>query len=303
MNIEIRTFQTNGIISLVEFTADYANSIDYISGSTAMDTNLIEVKEINQSGSVNNIVIVNKSNHFVFFSDGDIISGAKQNRIFNTSVFIAPNSTNEIPVSCVEQGRWNNVSIKFSSNSHSAPASLRAIKSDQVCKNLELENKHLTQQSKIWKYVEGISSEMSIESPTQNLTDVYLNKDNNFNSFIQSFRPTTSANGLSLFIKKNLLSFEIFNKSDIYLEYFDKLLKAVALDAYHLKEDEDKLKEAEAVYKTNTFFDELDNREFQLFPGVALGQEKRFKSSDLFGLILNYENHLIHLTALSTHKN
>jgi hypothetical protein len=303
MTIEIKSFQTNGTVSLVEFKSNNANSIEYLSGSKAISKNLIEVREISQSGSVNNIVVVNKSSHFIFFSDGDIISGAKQNRIFNTSVFLAPYSTNNIPVSCVEQGRWRNISDKFDSTDYTAPTTLRAKKSEQVNINLESQEGHYSEQSAVWEEVNECVCEMNVSSPTHNLSDVFNEKKKDFNAFIEMFKPGQDSKGLALFLKKRLLSIELFNRIDIYSEYFNKLLRGVALEAYHLQEDEDKLKEVEAVFKTNTFFDELDNRQFNYFPGVALGQEKRFKSSDLFGLMLNYEDHLIHLSALSTHKN
>jgi hypothetical protein len=303
MIIEIKSFQTNGIVSLVEFKSNNANSIEYISGSNAIDKNFIEVREISQTGSVNNIVVVNKSNQFIFFSDGDIISGAKQNRIFNTSVFLAPNSTNKIPVSCVEQGRWDNISDKFDSTDYTAPTTLRAEKSAQVSINLDDEVGPFSEQSKVWSKVESLACEMNVSSPSHNLSDIFKEKKKDFNAFIEMFKSGQDSNGLALFIKKRLLSIELFNRFDIYSEYFNKLLRGVALEAYHLQEDEDKLKEVEAVFKTNTFFDELDNREFQEFPGVALGKEKRFKTLDLFGFILNYDSHLIHLTALSTNKN
>ena len=51
--------------------------------------------------------MVNKSDRMVLILDGEELVGIKQNRIVNTTILIAANTTTVIPVSCVEQGRWS----------------------------------------------------------------------------------------------------------------------------------------------------------------------------------------------------
>ncbi|HMN26097.1 MAG: hypothetical protein IT276_15630 [Ignavibacteriaceae bacterium] len=296
---EIISFQTNGIVSLVEFTTKRVNTIDYISGAIAIEKNYIELKEISQSGNVNNIVVQNKSDKYVFFSDGDILSGAKQNRVLNTSVFLSPNSTKQIPVSCVEQGRWSSVTPKFAGTNYTAPMNLRAKKSEQVTNNLKREVGHFSNQSEIWNEVDSCCERLVISSPTQNLSDVFKEKEKEFETFIKTIRVTDKANGMAVFIKKEFLAIEVFNRTDIYKEYFDKILKGVSSEASHLNPVEEKLKEAEATYKTNVFFDELENRKFKQFPGAGIGTEKRYEENDFSGFALEYESHLIHLAMLS----
>ena len=71
------------------------------------DEKKVKVNEINFDGSVGNIEVFNESYSFLYILDGEAITGAKQNRIAERSVIIAPFSSNVIPVNCVEKGRWN----------------------------------------------------------------------------------------------------------------------------------------------------------------------------------------------------
>ncbi|MDT3694984.1 MAG: DUF6569 family protein [Ignavibacterium sp.] len=300
---EIISFQNRGVVSIVEFSTKRVNTIEYISGSEAIKQNLIEVLEISQTGSVNNLVVNNNSEKYIFLSDGDILAGAKQNRILNTSLFLAPNSTKQIPVSCVEKGRWNYISPKFSSTDYTAPVFLRAMKSDKVKNSLETEAGHYANQSEIWHEVENCCLKQSVASFTSNLSDVFDNKKKEFESVTNQFSYSDKANGLAVFINENILDVEVFNRQDIYCEYFPKILKGVSGEALHLKPKEKKLDKVEAVYKTNDFFDELENRKFKIFPGAGVGEEKRYESTDFSGFGLEYEGHLIHLAMLSLIKN
>jgi len=70
-------------------TADQ-DTLKYISSEAAIKADLLRVTEVSESGSVNELLVLNGSDAFVFLMDGDILLGAKQNRVLNTSVFSRP---------------------------------------------------------------------------------------------------------------------------------------------------------------------------------------------------------------------
>lgn len=164
MNVKTVSFQKNENLSAVQIATDNQNSFYYISAQSAIDENLIKVKEISESGSVNVLHVYNLSDKFVFLMDGDILAGAKQNRVLNTSVLLAPNNKINLPVSCVEKGRWSHISEKFRSTDFVAPAVLRAKKAMAVAANLRTKRKYFACQKEIWDEVDKYSFKFKVNS-------------------------------------------------------------------------------------------------------------------------------------------
>ena len=63
------------------------------------------ITEVDAAGSVPELIAFNPLDTPVLLYDGEELLGAKQNRILNVTVLVAPKSETKIPVSCVEQGR------------------------------------------------------------------------------------------------------------------------------------------------------------------------------------------------------
>lgn len=299
MQINILSFQKHQNLSIVQFLSTPSNSFDYISGPKALENGLVEVKEINEQGSVNNLYLINLTDKYIFFMDGDILTGAKQNRVLNSSVMIAPNSKINLPVSCIEQGRWHSVSDKFNPSNHISPQKLRAKKSQSVSLNLKANRFHLADQNEVWHDVEEYYETLRMSSSTMDLSELFTRKEDDFEIFIKKFELNTNSNGISLFVNKKLLSIDLFNRTDIYQEYFPKILRAAAIETFQLKEKENQITEAEATYKTLNLFDTLETIKYETYPGVGIGTEKRFNTENITGFELNFNSHLIHLTLLN----
>lgn len=302
MEIKVNSFHREKELSVLQFSTEERDRFKYISLAEAVKTNLIEIREISKAGDVNNLNVFNLAKDYVFIMDGDILEGAKQNRVVNTSVLLAPNSKMTLPVSCVEQGRWNFVSDKFKDAHYTAPMKMRANKAQKVRENLYRSRGHESDQGEVWDDVNNYGMSFKVNSATANLSDIYTNKAKDFEKFVEAFKINCESNGMALFVRKQLLSIDTFHRRDIYEQYFKKILKSASFETYNLKESKLHPGEAEVSYKTKTFFDSLEKMEYREFDSPGVGKEKRFESDKLTGVQLNYSNHLIHLTALNTSK-
>lgn len=300
VNLKFSSYKT---MSVVQFRTDQINTFRYISLSEALKKKSAVIKEVSESGSVNDLSIVNKSDEFIFMSDGDILSGAKQNRVLNTSVLVAPKATVTIPVSCVEAGRWRYNKRDFMDSEYSAPSYMRSSKAKNVKDSLKINQSYSANQSEVWNEVRSYEQKLGFFSKTSNLSDVYEHRKGDINDFIKSFKPEAEMNGMAVFVHNRLLNLEVFNSEKIYGEYFSKLLRSAAFEAMNLTETENELTEAEAFYKTNDFMDNTEKLKWDIHKGVGAGEEKRFESADMTGFELSYDEKMIHIVALNLKKD
>jgi hypothetical protein len=293
------SFQNHNSLSIVQLITDNQNTLDFISGNKALKDGRIEVREIDDEGSVNDIIVINSSSKYVFFMDGDILAGAKQNRVLNTSVLLAPKSKTVLPVSCVEAGRWRHTSRKFSETDYISPHELRANKAKEVMHSLMEDGLHYADQRAVWDNVTHYSLKAGVDSKTSNLSDVFDERQKDFDNLLKGFKVNESANGMAVFLNKNLLNIDIFNRTDIYCEYFPKMLRGAAMESFGIKQRGKELSKAEANFKAVSFLDKFDDLEFEIHRGIGVGDERRFETNELTGFELHYKDQLIHLTSLN----
>ena len=298
MFAKVLNFSQVDALTVVQLATADQNSVQYISGPEAIRKNCITVEELSEGGNVNRLRVKNISEYFIFFMDGDVLMGAKQNRVLNTSVFIKPQSETIIPVSCVERGRWRQKSQNFSDTKFSVPPAMRASKAKDVKMNLRANHEFDSNQGKVWDSVANYSALYSFKSSTANLEEVMDSQNDIFEDMVKGIKPIEFCNGLAIFIGDKLLNIDIFNRIDIYREYFPKLVRSAAMDAYHVKPKK-VMERAEAEYKTLDFLDKFETLRFETHPAVAEGEEKRFEVREVTGFELTYKKNLIHLAALN----
>ena len=90
----------------------------------AMAAGQVKIKEIAE-GSVNSLTFVNKADHPVFVMAGEVIIGGKQDRIIGRNTVIPAQTTQEVPVFCVEHGRWDGTTKEFTTAKALAHGRLR----------------------------------------------------------------------------------------------------------------------------------------------------------------------------------
>jgi hypothetical protein len=297
MNAKAISFQTSGNLSIVQILTSGQDTFPHLVGDEAIKKGLIEVKEVNESGIVNLLLVVNKSGEFVFLMDGDILSGAKQNRVLNTSVLLAPNSATKIPVSCVEAGRWSRKSAVFDATDYISPSLLRTMKAQAVTFNRRSSGQAMADQGDVWRSVSSYEAMHNVKSRTSSLSDIFDAKKSEIGKLEERFTVEPAANGAALFIGRSLVSVDVFNRTDVHLHYFPKLVRGAAFEAAVSKTN-GVVTEAEAKFRAVDLLDKIEELDLETFPGVGVGSERRFQFPGVNGFRLDYEGKLIHMAAL-----
>jgi hypothetical protein len=90
----------------------------------AMSAGKVKIQEIAE-GNVNSLTFVNKAENPVFILAGEVIIGGKQDRIIGRNTVIPAKTTQEVPVFCVEHGRWDGKNKQFTTAKALAHGRLR----------------------------------------------------------------------------------------------------------------------------------------------------------------------------------
>ncbi len=72
----------------------------------AMPKKLVRIHEVDDGGDVNQLTLDNKADKPLFLLAGEVIIGGKQDRIIGRNTIVPAKSTQQVPVFCVEHGRW-----------------------------------------------------------------------------------------------------------------------------------------------------------------------------------------------------
>lgn len=302
--INLLGVQSNGEITIAQVIYNTKVIPDIISLHKAFVLGFVVVKELPRE-QVNSIEIENTSNKYIFILDGDILKGAKQNRVVNTSVLVAPKSKIILPVSCVEEGRWRFNSDKFRPSDEVAHKSIRydKLKTISECR-LKNDASFSADQSSVWNKVMMCSEELSIKSPTGSHSDSFKHFKDEFDDLAKKFSRHSNANGLFVFVGGKLSICEIFNNSELLEDYFSKIIKSAAMDEKIKNKQTRDLSEKPlntkgVIEDTMKEFEKCSNHA-TVSNGLGVGQETRLNNDDKSYYSLEHNNGIVHQTIITS---
>lgn len=110
--IEYGNLRLYAVVATDEFMEQNALAADLVVLRTALQQKKFRISEhkpfgrMEDAGAVNQLTVENKLAGDVFMMSGDVVQGGKQDRTIGDDRIIAANSIKNIPVYCVERGRW-----------------------------------------------------------------------------------------------------------------------------------------------------------------------------------------------------
>src|SRR5215813_11810677 len=96
------------IIAKDSFKLAFKNLTKFTPLKKALEQKKVVITEKGGGAEVNTLTIENKSKDTIIINSGEVIKGGQQDRVINTDMVLYPNSGKKnLPVFCVEAGRWS----------------------------------------------------------------------------------------------------------------------------------------------------------------------------------------------------
>lgn len=254
--------------------AEPSGGVDYALSDEAISEGTVTVEEVSESGSVPDLSVENKGDLRVLFLEGEELIGAKQNRILNTSVLVAARTKTNIPVSCVEQGRWGYRSRSFGSSGSHSPSKLRYALKASVTKSVRAKRGHRSDQGEVWEEVKRQQSSLGAFSGTSAMSDTFIAHRQRVEETQKKLEYVEGAIGAAVAVGGKVVSCDLFDKPATCQKVWKRLLSGAVLDALEAGAEEKQVEAAdvERVVK------ELNDLPWESAEPVGEGEEYRASS-------------------------
>jgi hypothetical protein len=287
---EVQRFKN---LTMVPVVSDYDDGLGYITLGDALGVGSIEIREVSEGGSVPELRVVNRAGKMVLILDGEELVGAKQNRIVNTTILVAAGCEIVIPVSCVEQGRWNYKSDVFSSKQRMMSPSIRQVKARDVNASLRSTGQYRSDQSAIWEEVAGLASRRGAESESMDMDHVFDKEAPVIKEYLEGYALVDHQVGAVFLVNGKVVGMDAFGKAATFSRVFKNLLESYAMDAvdrFEKETDAGTGKKAASDVLAAALAAKAESR-----PSVGLGIDLRFESEKLVGFALVHEGQMVHI--------
>ena len=276
------------------FAGVTGRSIDYLTLDEAHKDGSASVSEVSESGSVPDLRFLNNGDKPVFLLDGEELLGAKQNRILNLSILVPENSEINIPVSCVEQGRWSYNSDHFRSSDRSYFSKGRAKKARMVSNSLSGGMAARSDQGEVWRDVAEKAAAFSVNSDSDAMSDIFEAERGRIDEFVESIHPVPEQAGALFAIDGEVAGFDAFDKPSTLLKLLPKLVRSYALDALEGHHQRPSIIGVDTI---SEFLKILSSGDINCSPSAGMGEDYRFKGDAIAGGALINDDDVIHLCA------
>jgi hypothetical protein len=254
------------------------------------------VTETSEGGSVPELRFENRDGHPVLLIDGEELVGARQNRILNLTILVAPHRTIVIPVSCVERGRWRYDSREFHSTSHSLYASARADKMAHVSSSLRSRGTRHADQAALWDSIDRKATVAHFESDTDAMADLFEHLRPVTRHYCDALHPVESQVGAVFAIDGAIVGLELFDHAETFRKLLPKIASSYALDAV---EHEGTRQGAPTESAVADFVARAISAHADEYPAVGEGLDVRLHGEQLSGGALVVDHRLVHLAVFT----
>ncbi len=259
----------------------------------------VTITELEGGASVNDLTVHNRYSKPVLLFEGEELLGAQQNRVLDISLLIAAGTKTVIPVSCVEQGRWDGRrhGERFQPSRQAADPDLRRKKKETARKRVAAGLDARADQGAVWAAVSVREAELGASSPTGAMHDIYESRRDQLSELRGPIGLHDGQCGAVVAIAGRIAILDFVGRDDVWSQLHPALVEGYALDALRAGQatvapDPPELQTVRGFTLLTTDAP-AENRT----AGPGLGETIRFAASGVAGSALIAEEELVQITA------
>ncbi|MGI6417647.1 MAG: ARPP-1 family domain-containing protein [Thermoguttaceae bacterium] len=261
----------------------------------AIEAGTALVEEVSENGDVPHLGVTNNGPLPILIPEGEVLVGAKQNRVVNVTVLVAAHCRFRLPVSCVEQGRWRYQRRDFRGQ-YAAPPSIRSKKLRSVQRNRRECGEARSDQGEVWNDVAACLDRMGVDSQTASLADGYASAETRLRECREKLVLPKESAGLLVARHGKIVGMDLFGSPRIFHHIKPRLMDAYLLDSLH---DQGRSRKAKPD-AAREFLHQAVARACPRVPALGEGIELEIQAEEFVGSALLYGDQLCHLAAFST---
>lgn len=234
----------------------------------------LSIQETPGGGTVNTLLLRNHGDRPVFILAGEILAGAKQDRILQQDVVLPTGGKSvQVPAFCVEHGRWKEQSAAFYTEKASAPIAVR--RAAQASKD----------QSVVWEEVAANNAELSAATSTGSLSATYKSgrltesRKPYLDALARLPRSFPTASGAVVLVNGRVAGADLFQDPSTFARLWGKLLDSYVAEAVRREGRQDS---GEAL-GAEAFLARARAARIELGPTAGLGQGISLEGEGLKG--------------------
>ena len=274
-------------------------STNYVVLDDALHSGVADITELDGHGSVPELKFANRGIYPVLIVDGEELVGAKQNRVVNLTILVAPQTNLTIPVSCVEAGRWRARSHGFRSAPRAQFATGRAKRVAQVTYSLKARGDRRSDQAEVWADIAEKSSRMNAPSPTSAMDAIFVDHATSIDAYVAACQPQDDQVGAVFAVNGTIIGLDLFDEPSTLRKLLPKLVRSVAVEAIDSKPAAQPFRAAPPPALAEQFLAVASAAPEHTAKAVGLGDDIRLTAPGIAGAALVADQHVVHLAAFA----
>jgi len=246
------------------------------------------------------LTAVNRGALPVLLAEGETVNGGYQNRTLNVSVLLAAGATAQIPVSCVEAGRWGGGHRGFARGASQAPRRVRREKQLGVRDNVVLNHMKSSDQGRVWHAVDHELGRLGIDAATSALADGddYFDREDGrdlsraIDELVQR-GPLPGQCGVVVSHGSRVVQAEVFGAPELLAKQWEPLVRAWMYDA------PGPVRGTPSLSRAVNALGHVAAMRKDVAPGVGLGREVHATDNRVVAHGLVLDDALVHLGAFA----